>query len=102
MKYVAAILLFLITSISVAQQTCEVKLAEIKGNYTGDCENGKASGKGKSVGTDEYEGDFKDGYPRVKECISGKMAITLSAVSKKEKKKGKVICITKALKGMIL
>lgn len=89
MKYVAAILLFLITSISVAQQTCEVKLAEIKGNYTGDCENGKASGKGKSVGTDEYEGDFKDGYPEGKGMYIWKDGHYFIGSFKKGKKEGK-------------
>lgn len=48
---------------SLAQETCEVKLKDIAGVYSGDCVKGKAEGKGKSVGTDEYEGDFKKGYP---------------------------------------
>jgi hypothetical protein len=46
-----------------AQETCVVKLKEIKGVYTGACSGGKANGTGKSVGTDQYEGLFKDGYP---------------------------------------
>ncbi len=48
---------------SPAQGTCTVKLKYIKGIYTGDCADGKANGIGKSVGTDQYEGEFKDGYP---------------------------------------
>jgi hypothetical protein len=35
----------------------------VKGTYTGDCKKGKAHGKGKSVGTDTYEGEFKNGLP---------------------------------------
>lgn len=48
---------------SFAQESCEVKLKEIQGTYTGDCVKGKAEGRGKSAGTDEYEGEFKKGYP---------------------------------------
>lgn len=64
---------FLLTSIfivhsfiSAAQQTCEVKLKDIRGVYVGECKDDKANGKGKSTGVDEYEGDFKDGYPEGK------------------------------------
>jgi hypothetical protein len=35
----------------------------ITGKYTGDCKDGKASGMGKAVGLDTYEGSFKNGYP---------------------------------------
>lgn len=48
---------------TTAQQSCEVRVKDIQGVYTGDCVDNKANGKGKSVGTDEYEGDFKNGYP---------------------------------------
>lgn len=51
---------------SQAQESCEVKQKEIKGTYTGACANGKANGHGKSVGADQYEGEFKDGYPNGK------------------------------------
>ena len=44
-------------------QDCTVDNASIKGTYTGDCKKGKANGKGKSVGTDTYEGDFRNGLP---------------------------------------
>jgi hypothetical protein len=60
----ALLLLFFFLNEAVAQQTnCEVMMGTIKGKYTGDCINGKANGNGKSVGTDVYEGNFKDGYP---------------------------------------
>ena len=49
--------------LSAQEKECLVKLDDIKGVYTGECASGKANGKGKSVGTDQYEGDFKNGYP---------------------------------------
>jgi hypothetical protein len=51
---------------SNAQETCVVKMKEIAGQYTGACAGGKANGKGKAVGIDEYEGDFVNGYPEGK------------------------------------
>ncbi len=44
-------------------QNCTVEKASLKGTYTGDCKRGKASGKGKAIGTDTYEGEFKAGMP---------------------------------------
>ena len=44
-------------------QECSVERESLKGTYTGDCKNGKAHGKGKAVGADTYEGDFKSGLP---------------------------------------
>lgn len=44
-------------------QDCTVTKESIKGTYTGECKNGKAHGKGKSIGTDTYEGEFKSGLP---------------------------------------
>ncbi|MDP4262856.1 MAG: hypothetical protein Q8941_10020 [Bacteroidota bacterium] len=44
-------------------QECMVAKEPLKGIYTGDCKNGKADGKGKAVGTDTYEGEFKAGLP---------------------------------------
>lgn len=55
-----ASLFFSIYSIA---QNCTVELASIKGSYAGECKKGKANGKGKSVGTDTYEGQFKAGVP---------------------------------------
>lgn len=44
-------------------QDCSVAVDALKGTYTGDCKKGKANGKGKAVGTDVYEGQFKGGFP---------------------------------------
>ena len=55
-----ALLLF---SVSVYSQNCEVDKEALKGTYTGDCKKNKAHGKGKAVGTDTYEGEFKNGIP---------------------------------------
>lgn len=44
-------------------QECSVEKQSLKGEYTGDCKKGKAHGKGKAVGADTYEGEFKSGQP---------------------------------------
>lgn len=44
-------------------QECVVDKESLKGTYTGDCKKGKAHGRGKAVGSDIYEGDFKSGVP---------------------------------------
>lgn len=44
-------------------QDCQVEKPELKGTYIGDCRHGKAQGKGKAVGIDTYEGNFKAGLP---------------------------------------
>ena len=63
------ILIFLLSAFSnksFCQEDCDVKLKNIKGIYRGECSDKKANGKGKSIGIDEYEGDFKNGYPEGK------------------------------------
>lgn len=50
-------------SIIIYSQDCVVDKESLKGTYTGDCKKGKANGKGKAVGTDTYEGEFKSGLP---------------------------------------
>ena len=57
------ILALLFFSFGAYSQTCEVDKTSIKGTYTGDCKKNKAHGKGKAVGTDTYEGEFKNGIP---------------------------------------
>ena len=58
------LMLFLFYSPKIfAQQNCEVSVASLVGSYTGDCKGGKANGKGKAIGKDSYEGNFKNGYP---------------------------------------
>lgn len=58
-----AIVAILFASFSAQSQTCEVDNQSLKGAYTGDCKKNKAHGKGKAVGADSYEGDFKNGVP---------------------------------------
>jgi len=54
-----------ITTLLIHAQTdsCKVLLDKISGIYTGECKNGFANGKGKSIGEDTYTGTFKDGLP---------------------------------------
>ncbi|MBC7937066.1 MAG: hypothetical protein H7Y86_17085 [Rhizobacter sp.] len=54
---------FIIINTAYAQENCTVSVDALKGSYTGDCVDGKASGKGKAVGLDSYEGQFKNGFP---------------------------------------
>lgn len=57
-------LLMFVSYCSNAQDPgCKVALLTIQGKYSGECRDGKANGKGKSVGMDSYEGNFKNGYP---------------------------------------
>jgi MORN repeat len=63
MKKSTTILVSLLFSSYIFAQNCAVETASLKGIYTGDCKKGKANGKGKAVGTDTYEGDFKAGLP---------------------------------------
>jgi hypothetical protein len=46
-----------------AQQKCEVLKVDISGEYSGDCKNGLAHGKGIAKGQNSYEGEFKKGLP---------------------------------------
>ena len=48
---------------SQAQTTCKVLLENIATSYSGECRKGLAHGKGLAIGTDEYKGAFKKGYP---------------------------------------
>lgn len=65
MKISTIVLAFIIVCVSsnVYAQDCLVALESIKGTYEGDCDKGKASGKGKATGADIYEGEFKNGLP---------------------------------------
>jgi hypothetical protein len=42
---------------------CIVRTPSLQGSYTGDCVAGYASGRGRAVGTDRYEGSFLNGQP---------------------------------------
>jgi hypothetical protein len=68
MKNLTLTTLFLALTLSISAQTdsCQVLMKQIAGEYTGQCINGLASGKGKSIGEDTYIGFFKDGLPHGK------------------------------------
>jgi len=53
----------LLVAMNLYSQPCTVDKESIQGTYTGDCKKGKAHGKGKAVGKDKYEGEFKSGLP---------------------------------------
>ncbi|MFZ4549032.1 MAG: hypothetical protein ACOYN4_16405, partial [Bacteroidales bacterium] len=57
------IVMFLVQGLIAQTESCKVLLEKISGSYSGNCQNGLASGKGKSVGEDTYTGFFKDGLP---------------------------------------
>jgi len=63
LKIKAAGIVLLLLSFTAYSQTCEVDKASLKGTYVGDCKKNKAHGKGKAVGIDTYEGEFKNGIP---------------------------------------
>lgn len=42
---------------------CDVVDMRLRGNYKGECSNGKANGKGKAVGIDTFQGGFANGMP---------------------------------------
>ena len=52
-----------ITNVAFAQEDCKVAADLLKGTYVGECVGGKAHGNGKAKGQDEYEGQFKNGFP---------------------------------------
>ena len=45
---------------------CQVIVPALYGHYEGECQNGKAHGRGKAVGQDMYEGEFANGFPNGK------------------------------------
>lgn len=63
LKAKAVSLALLLLTFCAYSQNCEVDRESLKGTYTGDCKKNKAHGKGKALGTDSYEGDFKNGIP---------------------------------------
>ncbi len=87
--FLALAFLFYTNRLSAQGKECEVKMDAIKGLYTGECAEGKATGKGKSVGTDQYEGDFKDGYPDGKGMYTWKDGHYFVGAFKKGRKEGK-------------
>ncbi|MBI2731265.1 MAG: hypothetical protein HYX40_11020 [Sphingobacteriales bacterium] len=72
MKKIIAVF-FIIPVLSYSQENkCQVDLPALQGTYTGDCKNEKANGKGKAIGEDMYEGNFKNGLPEGKGKYSWK------------------------------
>ena len=63
LKLKASGIALLFFSLTTYSQNCEVDKESLKGIYTGDCKKNKAHGKGKAVGIDTYEGEFKNGVP---------------------------------------
>ena len=63
LKIKASAIALVFLSFTAYSQTCEVDKESLKGTYNGDCKKNKAHGKGKAVGVDTYEGDFKNGIP---------------------------------------
>ena len=63
LKAKIAIVCLVLISFCAHSQNCEVDNPSLKGNYTGDCKKNKAHGKGKAMGIDSYEGDFRNGLP---------------------------------------
>lgn len=57
------VILLVATSGIHAQEACTVLLPQISGSYEGDCKKGLAHGQGKAKGTDQYEGQFRNGLP---------------------------------------
>lgn len=44
-------------------QSCKVLMANLEGEYRGECKKGLADGEGSALGKHIYEGKFKKGYP---------------------------------------
>jgi len=63
LKIKTSAIIFLFLSFTAYSQTCEVDKESLKGSYNGDCKKNKAHGKGKAIGIDTYEGEFKNGIP---------------------------------------
>lgn len=83
------IILFFGKSIDAQNETCKVLLEDISGKYTGECIDGLADGKGKSIGEDTYIGDFKNGLPHGKGKYVYKNGDTFKGSWKMGKKNGK-------------
>ena len=68
MRYLILFTCFFIKTLFLNAQTdtCKVLLDKISGQYSGECMNGLANGKGKSIGEDTYIGTFKNGLPEGK------------------------------------
>ena len=71
--------------VSQEKNECKVLVTRLEGTYKGSCKKGFAHGKGKAIGTDQYEGKFRNGFPNG----SGTYTYSDGAVYDGEWKKGK-------------
>jgi len=85
---VLIVILFLPSSF--AQTDCAVELASIRGKYEGDCKKGLANGKGKPIGTDTDEGEFKKDFLMVMEYTHEVMVMYILAILRKDVKRVRV------------
>lgn len=81
--------IFFLQPLKAQETPCEVLWETIKGKYTGECIDGKATGKGKSEGIDQYEGEFVKGYPDGKGMYTWADGHYYIGFFKKGKKEGK-------------
>jgi hypothetical protein len=93
------IFLFLAPIVSFSQD-CKVLDPNLTGNYTGDCKNGKAEGKGKAVGIHTYEGEFKAGLPDGQGFYTDNLGNSFKGYFKKGKKEGQGLATIKTEKGI--
>jgi|GEM_PF-1776485 len=66
MKFILLLALLAQPCLYVFAQECKVLHDSLRGSYSGGCKKGKAHGKGKSTGSDSYEGEFRSGFPEGK------------------------------------
>ena len=70
-------------------QDCKVMVNALSLSYTGECKDNKANGKGKAIGQDSYEGEFKAGYPEGTGKYTWKTGDWFDGVWKKGIREGK-------------
>lgn len=91
MKFLMLLSFLTLASFTAVSQNsdCKVLSDSLKGNYEGDCKNGKADGRGKAIGTDSYDGEFRNGLPDGKGIYSWKNGNSYDGQWKKGMKDGK-------------
>jgi hypothetical protein len=81
-------MLLALGSTTCIAQDCKVLLEPLTGTYEGECKSDKANGKGKAVGKDSYEGEFKAGYPEGKGIYTWSNKDWFDGIWKKGQKEG--------------